>query len=144
MLSKEQFDGIVNDLKEQVNRMYWRFEAFNENGLVVEINQQLYKDLLEFRNTLPIDYYAERLDHEGCHDVLGIDVWFNVLTDGVFNCLINRDETYWTFYAIEWINGKIPVKIVDDIDFGFRIVFTESVTFLYGTKEHGRKFPRRR
>ena len=135
MLNKEQFERIVKELKEEVNKMYWRFEAYDSYGeLVVEMNQQLYKDLLEFRNTLPITYFTERLDCEGYDSSTDC----SILTDGIFDCLINSNETYWNFYAIKWIDGCIPVRIVSDVNFDYRIKFTYQVTKNYNAAEKTR------
>lgn len=129
MLTKEQFDNIVKDLKEDVCKVWYKFEVY-EDEFVVKINKQLYEDLLEFRKTLPVDYYG-RLEIEKYDSKTDT----HICTDGIFDCLMACDESYWNFFAITWIDGCMPVKIVDNVDYDYRIEFIYSKTKNYNAEK---------
>ena len=132
MLSKEQFENIVSDIRKDVHETDIRFGIYNDystGNFVVSINKQLYNDLIAFRNTLPIDYYGE-LELEDYSDDM------EILTDGLFYCNRSFDGEYAKFFSIaEWIDGIMPVKIVDNVDYDYKIEFIYSVTKSYKPKE---------
>lgn len=142
MLSKEQFDNIINDIRKDVYETYVRFGMYVDYGdskadCTVKINKQLYVDLIDFRNTLPIDYYG-RLDHEGYDDATGMDI----CSDVAFLCMENEDEDYYNFFSMTWIDGHMPIKVVDNVDYDYKVEFSYSVGKTYGMEKPKRK-PRR-
>lgn len=133
MLNKEQFDMIMGDMKKDVERAYWKFEDY-DGSLEIKINRQLYNDLIEFRETLPYDYfgvpYVYSYDSDKDRDILYDEYFkFSYADENVDNedLLViedvKLDEVDYAF-----------VKVVKSTHYDYRVEFIYNKTKKYNFK----------
>lgn len=110
MMTKEQFDMIVEEIKSKEMFMNIRFEPF-DGRLIVKIDRQFYNKLIEFRKTLPIPTLDEAFENP---------------SDGFFECKIDSKDN--VSFDIEYINDNSKVEIVDNADYEYKIEFSYSIS----------------
>ena len=133
MLNKEQFDMIMSDMKKDVERAYWKFEDY-DGSLEIKINRQLYNDLIEFRETLPYDYF-------GVPYVYGYDSDKDrdILSDGNFRFsyadenVDNEDLLVIEDVKLDEVDYAF-VKVVKSTHYDYRVEFIYNKTKKYNFK----------
>lgn len=131
MLSKEQFDGIIESIKKDVHEIQHRFGIYKEHDcgkLLVKLDKQVYDDLIEFRKTLPLFYYeGTEIDGSGYEYLEGYDCicdYFKIY-DGFFDLKIVGNEIYTL--DITWVDNIMPIELADLKDYTYKVEFIYSV-----------------
>ena len=134
MMTKEQFDMIMNDMKRDVERFYWKFEDY-DGSLEIKINRQLYNDLIEFRETLPYDYfgvpYVYGYDSDKDRDILSDEHFIFSYADENVN---NEDLLVIEDVKLDEV-GYAFVKVVKSTHYDYRVEFVYSKTKKYNFTE---------
>ena len=133
MMTKEQFDMIMNDMKRDVERFYWKFEDY-DGSLEIKINRQLYNDLIEFRETLPYDYfgvpYVYGYDSDKDRDILSDEHFIFSYADENVN---NEDLLVIEDVKLDEVDYAF-VKVVKSTHYDYRVEFIYNKTKKYNFK----------